>query len=120
MLAPLAADLVVTGADRDQIGLMIFPNMNGLESNGFATDATKGTLSDTGLLAEIRSRLAAHSQAASSSTRVARAIVLSDPPSMPDGEMTAKGNLNFRKILTRRADMLARLYESNDPAVIIL
>ena len=120
VLAPLAADLVVTGADRDQIGLMIFPNMNGLESSGFATDATKGNLGDTGLLSEIRSRLVAHAQAASSSTRVARAIVLSDPPSMPDGEMTAKGSLNFRKILTRRADMLVRLYDSDDPAVIIL
>ena len=120
LLAPLAADLVVTGADLDQIGLMIFPNMNGVQSNGFATDATKGALTDRGLLAEVKNRLATHAQAASSSTRVARAIVLSDPPSMPEGEMTAKGNLNFRKILMRRTDMLVRLYDSDDPAVIIL
>ena len=120
LLAPLAADLVVTGADKNQIGLMIFPNMNGVQSGGFTTDATNGALSDPDLLAEIKSRLTAHAQGASSSTRVARAIVLSDPASMPEGEMTAKGNLNFRKILTRRADMLTRLYSSDDPAVITL
>jgi feruloyl-CoA synthase len=119
LLAPLAADLVVTGADRDQIGLLIFPNMNGVQSAGFTPESTSGALSDPHLLTEIKSRITAHAKGASSSTRVARAIVLSDPASMPEGEMTAKGNLNFRKILTRRADMLARLY-SDDPTVIAL
>jgi feruloyl-CoA synthase len=37
---------------------------------------------------------------------------------MPEGEMTAKGNLNFRKILTRRKDLLERLYDDADPAVV--
>ena len=36
---------------------------------------------------------------------------------MPDGEMTAKGNLNFRKVLARRAALLERLYADDDPAV---
>ena len=31
--------------------------------------------------------------------------------------MTAKGNLNFRKVLTRRADLLARLYADSDACV---
>jgi feruloyl-CoA synthase len=39
---------------------------------------------------------------------------------MPEGEMTAKGNLNFRKVLTRRADLLARLYTGTAPTVTIL
>ena len=37
---------------------------------------------------------------------------------MAEGEITAKGNLNFHKLLTRRADMLERLYSDSDPAVI--
>jgi feruloyl-CoA synthase len=119
-LAPLVGDMVITGADKNQIGLMIFPNFAALEKQGFKATGTDGVLRDPDLLAEIKTRLAAHSQGASSSTRVARAIILSDPASMPEGEMTAKGNLNFRKILTRRADMLARLYTDTDPAVIIL
>ncbi len=119
-LAPLAADLVVTGADKDQIGVMIFPNVAGLKANGFAAEATQGALDDPALLQEIKTRLAAFSKGVGSSARVARAIVLGDPASLPEGEMTAKGNLNFRKILTRRADKLERLYTDTDPAVILI
>ena len=116
-LGSLAADLVVTGADKDQIGVMIFPNIPALKNAGFDVTGTDGALTDAGLLAEIRTHLVQNAKGASSSTRVARAIVLSEPASMPEGEMTAKGNLNFRKILTRRADLLTRLYRDTDPAV---
>lgn len=120
-LSPLASDLVITGADRDEIGVMIFPNKAELKAEGFATETTDGALSDPLLLGEIHRRLAGRAREISgSSTRVARAIVLADPPSMPDGEMTAKGNLNFRKVLTLRAGLLARLYADNDPCVTTL
>ena len=119
-LAPLAADVVITGADRNQIGLMIFPNLAAVTQHGFKATSFNGAFGDPQLLAEIKTRLVAHSYGASSSTRVVRAIVLSEPASLPEGEMTAKGNLNFRKILTRRVDMLARLYTDTDPAVITL
>jgi len=117
-LAPLASDLVITGADRNEIGVMIFPNTAELEAEGYATEAQDGALSDPHLLSDIHRRLAERAREVSgSSTRVARAIVLSEPPSMGDAEMTAKGNLNFRKVLTRRADLLERLYAENDPCV---
>jgi feruloyl-CoA synthase len=120
VLTPLATDLVITGADKSEIGLMIFPNMTALSAAGYASDPANGALSGPALLAEIKARLTAHAANASSSTRISRAIVLSDPASMPDGEMTAKGNLNFNAILKRRADMLARLYDGADAAVITL
>lgn len=116
-LSPLAADLVITGADRDEIGLMIFPNMGAVEDAGFSTAQTDGALTDPALLDDIRNRLVANAEGSSSSTRVSRAIVLGEPASMALGEMTAKGNLNFRKILTRRAALLDRLYDTSDPAV---
>ncbi|GAA6200024.1 feruloyl-CoA synthase [Aquicoccus sp. SU-CL01552] len=117
-LAPLAADLVITGADRDEIGVMIFPNLAELAAEGYGTQARDGALSDPQLLSDIHRRLAERAREVSgSSARVARAIVLSEPPSMGEGEMTAKGNLNFRKVLTRRADLLARLYAGTDPCV---
>jgi feruloyl-CoA synthase len=56
--------------------------------------------------------------ATSSSTRVARALVLATPPSMSDGELTAKGSINARKVLTLRKELLERLYDNNDPAVV--
>ena len=117
-LSPLAADLVITGADRTEIGVMIFPNMGELRAEGFSNAEQGGALSDPMLLGEIHRRLAERAREISgSSTRVARAIVLAEPPSMPEGEMTAKGNLNFRKVLTRRADLLARLYADSDACV---
>jgi len=53
-----------------------------------------------------------------SARRIARAIILADPPSLKDSEMTDKGSLNVRKIITRRADLLERLYDNEDPALI--
>lgn len=120
-LAPLAADVVVTGEGRDEIGLMVFPNFAELARAGYTNDGASGSLTCPKLLAELKQRLderAAKSQA--SSTRIVRAIVLAEPPSMPNGESTAKGNLNFRKVLTRRADLLARLYSEADPAVVTI
>lgn len=114
-LGSLAQDIVITGADRNQIGLMIFP-----------TDALRGTTGvedNNGLLIapevveKIRSCLHARADEGSA-TKVWRACVLSEMPSIADGEITAKGNLNFRKIQVRRAGLVERLYDDNDPAVI--
>ena len=45
------------------------------------------------------------------------ALILSEPPSMADGEITAKGNLNFNRLQTRRAALVTRLYDwLNTPA----
>jgi len=118
-LGRIAADLVITGADRNEIGVMIFPNFAELKRGGYALDEADGALTDRLLLGDIHRRLAARArEVAGSSARVRRAIVLAEPASMPEGEMTAKGNLNFRRILQRRAALLERLYDDGDPAVI--
>ncbi|MEP6146664.1 MAG: hypothetical protein ABJ201_04580, partial [Nisaea sp.] len=73
------------------------------------------------LLGDIHRRLAERDREFSgSSTRVSRAIVLSEPASMPEAEMTAKGNLNFRRVLQRRSALLERLYSDGDAAVTTL
>ena len=46
-----------------------------------------------------------------SSTRIARFMVLAEPPSAHHDEITEKGNVNQRRILERRADLVERLYE---------
>lgn len=120
-LAPLAADLVVTGADRAEIGVMVFANMAALGAGGYGHGADGGALSDPRLLGEIRRRMAEHDrQQTGSSGRVTRAMVLAEPPSMADSEMTAKGNLNNDRVLERRRTLLDRLYAGADPAVVRL
>lgn len=106
----LAADIVITGHDRAELGVLLFP----------ATPATgDGACAEPARMEEIRARLAPLAAAATgSSTRVGRALILTEPPRLEAQEMTAKGNLNTRRVLTRRADLLARLYDDSDPAVI--
>lgn len=116
-LAPLAQDIVICGADRMDIGLMIFPGPDALS---IADDeVAEGAFVSPALKDAIKSRLTDQSRHGSAS-RVSRAIVLVEPPQMGEGEITAKGNLNFSKIIARRAALLERLYDDNDPAVIRL
>lgn len=120
-LAPLAADLVVTGQDRSEIGLMIFPNRAALEAEGYTLEEEDGALICSALLAELTRRLQLCAQeGAGSSTRVVRALMLSEPQSLTDGEITAKGNLNFHAVLTRRAALLKRLYDGGTTGIATL
>ena len=117
-LGTIAADVVITGADRDQIGIFVFPNIDVLRREGFKEDQDAGALSDPALLAEIRGKLAERADRVSgSSNLVSRAIIVSEPASLADGEITAKGNLNFRKVLSKRKLLLDRLYDDNDKTV---
>jgi feruloyl-CoA synthase len=116
-LGGLAADVVITGADRSEIGLMVIP-APALRAH---TDVTEdvGALLIPSAAREIITRLRAR-PVEGSSTRITRAIILADPPSIAEGEITAKGNLNFRKLLTLRASLLERLYDNADPATILI
>ncbi len=119
VLAPLVQDLVITGHDRAEIGALLVLNPAALTARGIAVEARDGALVGPSLaaaLAEALRRLAA--SATGSSTRIARALALAEPPLLGEGETTDKGNLNQRRILTRRADLVARLYDDGDPAVI--
>jgi feruloyl-CoA synthase len=118
--APLAADLVITGQDKSDIGVLIFPNKEAIETAGHALDDVDGMLSDPSLLTALRDRLAAWNEAnASSSTRIARAALFAEPASLVDAEITAKGNLNFRKVLQRRSAILDHLDNGSHDAVIV-
>lgn len=118
-LGALASDVVVTGADRNEIGILIFPNRKELEAEGFGFEKDNGALVDRLLKGEIRRRLAERArEVTGSSTRVSRALVLAEPPDMGAGEVTAKGNLNARRVLDQRRALLDRLYDDSDPATI--
>lgn len=114
-LRGVAQDLVICGHDRDAIGLFIFPLPDQLHSEHNA----QGASVDPVLKAQIEKRLLLMAKSATGSAkRISRAIILTEPPSLKDAEVTDKGSLNLRKIFTRRATLLERLYDNNDPAVI--
>lgn len=119
-LAPFAAEVVITGHDRTEIGALIFPNMDALDAAGFDKEKTsEGGVNCPDLVAELTKRLTERAvQFSGSSNRISRILVLSDPPSIANGEITAKGNLNFRKILAHREQQLERLYDNTAQALI--
>lgn len=116
-LGPLAQDIVITGADRNQIGVFIIPSPAVRDRADVSEN--EGALISPSAAQEIKEALAKAS-GSGSSTRLSRALILSELPSIADGEITAKGNLNFHKIQTRRADLLERLYDDQDAATILV
>jgi feruloyl-CoA synthase len=119
--ADIALDVVVTGHDRNEIGLFVFPHPGSMNDAVVSVRDTGGVFGADAVRQLIQPRLAAMAEhATSSSTRVARALVLATPPSMSDGELTAKGSINARRVLTLRKELLERLYDNNDPAVVRL
>ena len=106
-LAPYAQDVVVTGHDRDEVGVLVFP-----------------TPQAAALLAgELRARVAAALEAlkaegGGSSQAPVRALLLSEPPSADAGEITDKGYLNQRAVLKRRDALVQALYNGG-PDVIV-
>lgn len=118
-LGAMAQDVVVTGSGRAEIGLMIFANPDGMAAAGLSGRDDGGALSGEALRGFLQGRLAKLAQSATgSSTRIVRALVLASPPSITDHEVTAKGNLNIRKVLDGRAALVDRLYDDSDPAIV--
>jgi len=52
-----------------------------------------------------------------SASRVTRAIVMSTPPSIDLGEVTDKGSINQRAVLTHRAELVEALYAGQHPSI---
>lgn len=115
-LGDTVADVVITGADKKDIGLFIVPSAAMRAADDLAE--VDGCLRVASMEAALRATLA--SIGGSSSTRIARALILSEPLSMGDGEITAKGSVNFKKLLARRASLLERLYDDADPVTILI
>lgn len=114
-LGPFAQDVVVCGHDRDALGILIVP---GPKAQGGQVDGGV-LLSDAA--DDIRERMIDIAEVTTGSARcVVRALVMADPLDMGAGEVTAKGNINFARLLERRADLVERLYDDTDPASILI
>ncbi|HEU0083574.1 MAG TPA: feruloyl-CoA synthase [Bradyrhizobium sp.] len=115
-LAPLAQDIVVAGHGGDEVRFMVFPNIAACRAHaGLADDATVDeVIRHDKVRAAIATGLARlKAQGGGSSTHATRALLLAEPASVDGGEITDKGYINQRAVLTRRAEAAARL---NDDA----
>ena len=117
-LSGLVQDVVVVGEGRAEVGLLVFPTPGRCRASAPDSD---GAVRDEAYAAELRAVLEGlAAEATGSSMRIARAIVLADPPSVGAGEITPKGSLNVRTVTARRFGLVERLYDDADAAAIRL
>lgn len=112
--APFVRDAVVTGEGRDEVGLLLVPDVDACRQLCVGRDASitaADVLAHPGVRARIAAMLETLSPAdAGSASRVTRATLLEEPPSLDANEVTDKGSLNQRAILARRAAIVDDLY----------
>jgi feruloyl-CoA synthase len=111
-LAPLAQDIVVTGHGGDEVRFLVFPNIAACRAYASLPEATdvSDVLANEKVRAAIAQGLAKlKQQGANSSGHATRALLLAEPASVDGGEITDKGYINQRAVLTRRADAVTRL-----------
>jgi feruloyl-CoA synthase len=116
--APYVQDAVITGLNRDDVGMLLFPRLDECRRlAGLAADATPAQVlrhdAVRGFFQRLLDRL--WREGTGSATRVARAQVLLEPPSIDRGEITDKGSINQRAVLQHRAALVDALYDGNDP-----
>jgi feruloyl-CoA synthase len=125
LLAPAAQDIVLTGHDREEIGFLVFANPAGCRSlcPDLPADAPLDqVLADERVVAHVCAGMAKLKEAGGgSSTYAARALLMAEPPSIDANEITDKGYINQRAVLSRRSALVERLHaEPQDAAVIKL
>ncbi|TWB43510.1 feruloyl-CoA synthase [Nitrospirillum pindoramense] len=118
--APYVQDVVIAAPERDDLGLLIFPNVEACADLAALPAGTP--IGDILAALPVRrqfqalvDRLAA--TATGSANRVARALVLADAPSLDKGEVTDKRSINQRMVLTQRAALVDALYQGTAPGI---
>lgn len=122
--SPLLRDVVITGHDRDFVGVLAWPNLAGCkELLGAAAHGMSAAdlVRAPRLVQALREALSRHNaNNRGSSTRVARAILMAEPPSIEANEITDKGYVNQSATLARRAALVERIYASTPGEEVIV
>jgi feruloyl-CoA synthase len=113
--APYVQDVVLTGINLKEVGAMVFPTQAVRVLSGLAADVTLAdVLTSPPVLARFQQLLDDLAQTATgSASRIARLCLLSEPPTIDRGEVTDKGSINQRAVLTHRAETVAALHDDS-------
>jgi feruloyl-CoA synthase len=112
--APLLRDCVIAGLDRDDVGMLVFPDFDACRklcgdlASGASTAKIVAHESVRKAFTLLLRSFAARSTG--SSNCIARAVLMTEPPSLDAGEITDKGSLNQRVILERRGELVVEMY----------
>jgi len=115
-LAPIAQDIVVAGHDRSDVRLLVFPNMAACRE--LTSDAR---LDHPDIRKRVATGLAALRQEfPASSAHATGALLMREAASIDAGEITDKGYINQRTVLSRRSDLVEALFAATHPDFIPL
>ena len=112
--APYIQDVVLTGMNmKDEVGAMVFPTAKVRELAGLPASAPmQEVLESAPVLEHFQAVVNALAKTATgSANRIARMCLLADAPTIDRGEITDKGSINQRAVLSHRATTVMALHE---------
>jgi feruloyl-CoA synthase len=120
-MRPLATDIVVVGADRNDVRILVFPDWElCAASAGLDRSTTVARIAANQLLRtmfqERLEKLAA--TGTGSSNRIVAALLVEVPPSHAAGELTEKGTVNSHALQRNRHELLHILFGELDERVL--
>ncbi|MGA8786246.1 MAG: feruloyl-CoA synthase [Polaromonas sp.] len=110
--APYIQDVVLTGINLKEVGAMVFPSAAVRTLANFPADAAMAdVLASAPVIAQFQQIVNALAQGATgSANRIARLCLMAEPPTIDRGEVTDKGSINQRAVLTHRAATVEALH----------
>ena len=120
---PAIQDAVITGHDRETLGLLVFLNQSACRDIAGDQSLTLAQLAENQKVRDfVRKGLQAYNKTHNSnSMRIDRFTLLPDTPIIDFGEITDKGYINQRAVVQRRAAIIERLYsDTNDKDIILV
>ena len=110
--APYIQDVVLTGINLKEIGAMVFPTQAVRSLSGLdATVPMADVLSSAPVIAHFQTVIDSLALGATgSASRIARMCLLAEPPTIDRSEVTDKGSINQRAVLTHRAETVEALH----------
>jgi len=118
---PVLSDAVLAGENRAYLSVLAW--LNAAEAGKIlGTDPRSDgeTITDEALRRHLAQALADRNDAAGSSSRIERLLLLARPASLDAGEITDKGYVNQRNVLARRAGLVEMLYAEPPPDGVIV
>ena len=111
--APYLQDAVITGLNQRDVGAILIPALiPARRALGLSDTATLADVAThpkmRAAMQDMLNKLAKDSTG--SASRVARAVVLTDPPNIDKGEITDKGSINQRAVLKERSELVEALH----------
>ncbi|MEZ4988866.1 MAG: feruloyl-CoA synthase [Saprospiraceae bacterium] len=111
----LIQDVVITGHNQDYVGAIVFPDPNHLNTHFGLSGATSADLNHHPVLRKVLQELINEfaGESTGSSNLIRKILIAPFALSPEKGELTDKGSINQRAVLTNRAEYVEWLYDKD-------